>query len=131
MTFALLGARRYRPSDSSSVRFWLWAALLSVGAILFVFLPRVPVIACVMFIGLGQIAGSQPAEADRAFRPQVFVALVLVATILISAFTIAMVSGEPKNANPLPIWARAVIGALYVLAVVVETRRFRRRHAAA
>src|SRR5215471_3207959 len=100
MPFALLGARRFHPSDSSSIRFWLWAALLSVGAIRFVFVPRVPVMACVMFIGLGQIAGSQPAEPDRAFRPRVFVACVLVATILLSAITIAMVSGEPKNTNP-------------------------------
>jgi hypothetical protein len=84
-----------------------------------------------MFIGLGQIAGSQPAEPERAFRPPVFVALVLVATTLISAFTIAMALGAPQYANTLPIWIRAVIGAFYVLAVVPEIRRFSRLHAAA
>jgi len=84
-----------------------------------------------MFIGLGQIAGSEPAEPDRAFRPKVFVVLVFIAAILISALTVFLVLAGPRGANPLPTWIRAVIGSLYVLAVAVEIRRFGRRRAAA
>ena len=125
-------ARHFRPSDGSPVRFGLWIVFVSIGVALIVFVPRVPFLAAFMFVFLGQIAGSQPTEPDRALKPKVFLASVLTAGLFLAffAFVFGTQPGSGQAQSPVtPSWARTLVAVLYATAILVETRRFSmRRH---
>ena len=129
MNFQPQHAPRFRPSDSSALRFWLWLGLFSLGGLVFVFAPVDIFLVGLLFVSLAQIVGSAPAGPERALKHQAFIALVVLGALVLVALTAAMLATAPTVQRHMPGWGRVLAGLVYSALAFVELHRYLKVHA--
>jgi len=119
---------RYRPSDLSTPRFWLWLALSTLGIALWVagdsLFGRLGII---VFFGSGLIV-IPPSEFRRLVRSRDHL-FALVFLLFVLALIVATELLHWDSAGIAESWEKALLAISWAVVVAVEWQRFRQSRA--
>jgi hypothetical protein len=120
---------RFRPSDSTPHRFYLWLCLNALGGAFLVFGTPYLLFVTLMLISLGGMAGRKLAEPGTGLKPAAFLAGIYLGAFTFLGVALMFYTASPSsqtafNGAALPVWAKAVCSTVLVILLALELRRF-------